>query len=245
MSTIGRIFGGRKTIEAATPELVYIVPARVINNPEHIIIKQITKDFVAKTHSIGGWMWDDFAYISAAVLHAMAQHGVTGPNFEIGVYMGKYLATLHHDVAEYVGSVPKSYGMDVFWFCPEDGHRSAFKTLFGTTDNMKVITKNSTDTRAQEIIDLCGERPAFISIDGDHTVWPTLNDHVICADALKRGGVISSDDFCNWAMIGLMDGIARFFMAHNRHRIVPFVFSSNKLYSCHEEYHSRYQAAMI
>lgn len=212
-----------------------------------MLIERQTKDFVSRDLAgIQGWLHDDNVFVTAAIMHTMAKHGIAGPNFEIGVYHGKYLSAMHHCAKVYGGQQsPKSYGMDVFWFSKEDEAQDTFKKLFGSTDEIKIEVRNSQESRTDDILALCGSKPAFISIDGDHSSWPVLHDHAICADALLRGGVVSSDDFCNWAMIGLMDGIARFFLTHNRHRLVPFAFCLNKLYSCHHEWHERYRQGMI
>lgn len=201
---------------------------------------------MSRLAGVDGWLYDDNIFITAAIMHVMAKHGVTGPSFEIGVYKGKYLAAMHHCAQTYSGQErPKSYGMDVFWFSKEHEAHDSLKSLFGSDEDFKIEVRNSQESRAEHITDLCGGRPAFISIDGDHSSWPVLHDHVICSESLLRGGVIASDDFCNWAMIGLMDGIARFFLTNNRHKLVPFAFCMNKLYSCHHEFHDRYVEGMI
>jgi hypothetical protein len=198
--------------------------ARTDNNPLPGKIKKSTRDFVPKLADVEGWMCDDCVFITAAIMQTMAKHGIKGPNFEIGVYKGKYPSAMHHCATEYIDPGIKSFGMDVFWFSKEHEPQDTFTKLFGRANDFKMAVKNSRESTAQDIIDLCGGRPAFISIDGDHSVWPVLTDHTICGDALLRGGIIASDDFSNWAMIGMMDGIARFFLTHNRHRIVPFAF---------------------
>lgn len=210
-------------------------------------ILEKTKAFVVSPDfaSVEGWLWDDAIFVTAAIMATMKKHGITGPNFEIGVYKGRYLAAMHHCAEHYYGEKQKSYGFDFFRYSKEHEHKDAFRKLFGTDRDVKVEVRSSLDARPEDIEKLCGGKPAFISIDGDHNEWPVLEDHTLCAEALKRGGVISSDDFSNWAMLGLMSGIARFFLSHNRHGLVPFVFSSNKLFSCHPVYAERYQEGIV
>jgi hypothetical protein len=110
---------------------------------------------------------------------------------------------------------------------------------------VKVVKKNSIFSLHHEIVELCDNRPAFISIDGDHTLYPVITDHVMAGEALKRGGVIASDDYQNWAMIGVAAGVERFLITQNRHRITPFAFTSLKLFSCHHEWHDTYHRGII
>lgn len=208
-------------------------------------IKQETRDFVAKLQPVDGWLYDDNIWVTAAVFGMMAKAGVRGPNFEIGVYKGKYLSAIHHCACTY-HEPTLTVGLDAYLFdTNEQDAADTWTRMFGNTLGLKAMRGDSMKTKPDEIIGWCdGMKPIFISIDGDHRAWPVLNDHVICADALAQGGVLSSDDFCNWSMIGLMDGIARFFIASNQHKIVPFAFCMNKLYSCHVDFHDRYMAGM-
>jgi hypothetical protein len=210
------------------------------------MIEQSTQDFISRLQAVDGWLYDDNVYLTAAIMAAMAAAGVRGPNFEIGVYKAKYLAAIHHCAAVYAEPT-LTCGVDTFAFgTTEQDCRDTWCRMFGSTDGLRTISGDSQDVRPAQILEWCdGHSPAFISIDGDHNVWPALHDHVLCADVLQRGGVIASDDFCNWSMISLMDGIARFFLTNNRHRLVPFAFCMNKLYSCHHEFHERYTRALI
>jgi len=194
---------------------------------------------------IEGWIYDDCIWVSAAILSAMADNNISGPVFELGVYKGRYLSALHKCSRHYRQSQMTTVGLDTFAFSSPDDPTSAFASLFGSSDDLRLVTGDSIKTKPADILEACEAAPAFISVDGDHTVWSVLNDHVLCADALAVGGVIASDDFCNWGMIGLMDGIARFFLANNRHDIVPFAFSMNKLFSCHRAYHGIYTSAVV
>jgi len=210
-------------------------------------IGPLTKAFVHDLSAIEGWLYDDNVYVTAAIMDAIGNAGVRGPNFEIGVYCGKYLAAMHHCASLY-HETPLTVGLDAYLFHgkSEQDARNTWVRLFGSTDGLHIQRGNSLTTSSSEIIEWCsGARPAFISIDGDHAVQPVLSDHVLCAELLARGGVIASDDFCNWRMIGLMEGIARFFLMNNRHRIVPFAFCMHKLYSCHADFHDRYMNALI
>lgn len=211
------------------------------------MISRNTLEFVSsKLNKIEGWLYDDCVFVTAGIMKTMKKLGVSGPNFEIGVWKGKYLAAMHHCAREYNDPQTKSYGIDFFQWCDKNDHIRAFEEAFGTSRDVKVVEMDSLKSRGDDIVAICGgEQPAFISVDGDHTVWPVLNDHVICADALRKGGVMASDDVCNWAMIGLIDGLARFYFTNNRHDIVPFAYCSNKLFSCHRDHHAAYLQGMV
>lgn len=211
-----------------------------------MVLSEKTSTFLTELQAVDGWLIDDAVHITAAIMATMRKHAIVGPNFEIGVYKGRYLAALHHCAEEYYGVAQKSFGFDFFGYSDEQDPPNSFKRLFGSDKDLHILKRSSLDASPEDIIAHCGgQRPAFISIDGDHNEWPVLEDHVLCADAIMRGGVIASDDFGNSSMIGVIGGVARFFLQYNPRGLVPFAYCANKLFSCFPVYAEYYRQGIM
>jgi hypothetical protein len=103
------------------------------------LIKRDTEDFVIKLNqNVEGWLYDDCVFVTAAIQHTMAKIGVSGPNFEIGVFKGKYLSAMHHCARTYNNPQTKSFGWDIFTYCEEQEHRESFKRMFGTDGHFEI-----------------------------------------------------------------------------------------------------------
>ena len=92
--------------------------------------------FIAeKLPTVEGWLLDDAAYLTSALLRLQTQQGVSGSIFEIGVFAGKYLSLLYHLSAD---TRDRVLGLDTFEWYPKAKVETTFTNLFGNTGRILI-----------------------------------------------------------------------------------------------------------
>lgn len=92
------------------------------------------------------------SWVTAAVFDLMAKAGVRGPNFEIGVYAGKYLSVIHHCSGTY-HEPTLTVGLDAYLFGKsEQDAADTWTRMFGSTLGLKIVRGDSLITKPAEVI---------------------------------------------------------------------------------------------
>ena len=185
-----------------------------------------------KLGNVEGWLMDEGAYLTSALLRAQGELGIDGCIFEIGVFAGKYLSLLYH-----LSSVNREtvIGMDTFEWYPSEWVERNLRALFGDLDRLKLITKDSTKVILKEFQASLPNAPRFISVDGAHTSPAVLHDLELSEALLAPGGIVAIDDFLNCRAIGVSEGAYRYLLKRSVTKMVPFIFCANKLFVCRIE----------
>jgi len=180
---------------------------------------------------IEGWCHAESA---AATLHLQrwqAQMGWSGPNYEIGVYKGKYLSVLHR-AATLAGH--RTLGIDIFRAEPISQVSAGLERELGSLENLSLIERNSATIDSGEILDRLGGKAAWISIDGDHNAGGVLHDLRLAEATLAPAGVVALDDFINGMAIGVTEAAIRY-LTGGATRLRPFSLCAGKLLLAFED----------
>jgi hypothetical protein len=164
---------------------------------------------------------------------------------EIGVHHGKFYMLLN-SVTE---STELSFAVDIF--DRQDlnidksgkGNKFLFETNLKNLDRhggkqTEIISGDSTDS-GLNLVDAIGlGTMRYVSIDGGHTVFHTLNDLKIAEKIVINEGVVVLDDICSNGWLGVVEGTVKYLSTHPT--LVPFAVGYNKLWMCKLSYHKKY-----
>jgi hypothetical protein len=187
-----------------------------------------------------GWLLDDAAYFTSALVRWQREAGVEGGLFEIGVYAGKYLSLLYHLSQQ---TNERVLGLDTFQWYPREKVADHFKGVFGESDRLTLMVADSTKVTPGDIVGALGGKPSFISVDGAHTSQAVLNDLRISEEILTKGGIMAIDDILNPRAIGVSEGAYRYFLSREGSGLAPFAYCANKLYVAHRSEVDRFRGA--
>jgi hypothetical protein len=196
---------------------------------------------------VPGWCGSQFLTIMAHLGEEMNAIGISGGACEIGVYQGKFIIGL----ARAVDWRP-SLAIDVFDNQQNNSDYSGagltnmlngFREYVAKYGNSAVadLTADSFELSIKDqmsILDKFG-RFQFFSIDGGHQPEHVINDYHFAESVTHPGGAIIIDDITNPGWPGVMEGVARLFVA-SRPKFVPFAIGHNKLVLTGLSYHRRY-----
>lgn len=201
-------------------------------------------DFVqTKFPEVEGWCIDHAAYLTLCLLSCQARTGLSSSFLEIGVYKGKYLSVLFHEALRTSQLV---VGIDTFQCSEQNEVLQTFTRLLGSTDGLRLVKANSRDYTPKSLLALLGgQRPSFVSVDGDHTAEAVLSDLNLVGRVLNKGGIVAIDDFLNPLAIGASEGVYRYFFANRGLSLRPFVYAGNKLFVTDRKYHGTYRSAIM
>jgi hypothetical protein len=187
--------------------------------------------FIAETlPTIEGWLPDDAAILTSALIRWQQEIGVSGGVFEIGVFAGKYLSLLYHLTRQ---TDHRVLGVDTFQWCPREKVEGNFNRVFVQPDRLVLWAEDSTRIAPVQVVERLGCKPRFISVDGAHTAVAVLSDLMICEQILADGGIVAIDDVMNPHAFGVGEGAYRYFLNRDSQGLVPFAFGANKLYAAH------------
>jgi methyltransferase family protein len=192
---------------------------------------------------IRGWLLPEAGHMTCMLLNLHQHEGVKGPLFEIGVFEGKYLAVLYHAAR---AASQRLVGIDTFEFSSAETVKSNLQGLFGELSLLELHKMNSKKLDPEAALALLGgERPRFISVDGDHNAPGVLNDLKLCSAILHERGVIAVDDFLSARAIGVGEGTYRFFLEEGSGSFFPFAYVGNKLFVCRAAAYDFYHDACL
>jgi hypothetical protein len=78
----------------------------------------------------------------------------------------------------------------------------------------------------------------FLSVDAGHTLELTLHDLMLASCVVAEGGIVVLDDFINGQWMGVFQAAVHFTTTQDR--LVPFMWSWNKLYFTTRDWHETY-----
>ncbi len=198
--------------------------------------------FIAeKLPAVQGWLLDDSAYLTSALVRWQVVAGAVGGIFEIGVFAGKYLSLLYH-LTDQTGE--RVLGLDTFQWSPRERVDENFARLFGTPGRLVLTTGDSARFRPSDVVGELGGKPRFISVDGAHTAAAVLGDLTLAEQVLADGGIVAIDDVLNPRAFGVGEGAYRYFLARDGRGLAPFAYCANKLYAAHRRDVDRCRAAV-
>ena len=192
-------------------------------------------DFVNK---VPGWLEDYAAIRTMDLLSLQEREPIRGSLLEIGVFHGRYFSVM---LRSSVRTHERIVGLDTFQYLAPDAVKQILAPL-ADPESVHFVQRRSSDMTAQELREILGTEPRFISIDGSHEHEDVFWDLLLSDDLLAPLGIVAVDDFLNPITLGVNDGVNRFFFAHPRN-VVPFAYTANKLFLCRTEAADKYKAA--
>ncbi len=177
---------------------------------------------------IPGWLHDFTALRTIEMMKFQEAASTSGPLLEIGVFRGRYFSIMLDSAIRTGADI---FGIDTFQYVQEAVVQSGLRAFFG--DNMSrvhLIRGASTEFDAAALLQLLGQKPRFISIDGSHDKEDVYLDLVLCDAVLANDGIIAVDDFLNPHAIDVNEAVHLYFQVPRR--IAPFGYTPNKLFLC-------------
>ena len=184
---------------------------------------------------IPGWLEDYAALRTMDMLDWQESRGIKGTLFEIGVFAGRHLSLMLRSA---VRQNEKIFGLDTFEWVSQEQVRSHLAPI---DDRTEFIEGMSTNFTASDILQVLGQRPRFMSIDGSHDCDDVFWDLRVAEQLIAPMGVISADDFLNPLTLGVNEAINRFFSTPRN--LSPFAYTSNKLFLCRPGMADSYRSA--
>lgn len=187
---------------------------------------------------IEGWCYDEAAAITLHLQRFQLQHGWRAPNYEIGVFKGKYLSVLHR-AGTLAGQ--RTTGIDIFGVEPRFSVQDILRNAIGPQENLTLIEKNSSQYTASDLLADVGGPASWISVDGDHHAPGVFTDLGLAEATLQPWGVVAIDDFLNCNAMGVTEATFRYLVGEKT-RLRPFCYCANKLLCALEDYVDLYHA---
>ena len=185
-----------------------------------------------------GWCYPDAAAIALYLQRYQLAQGWSAPNYEIGVFKGKYLSALHRAATL---SGQRTTGIDIFRDEPRSLVQAGLDRELGETANLLLIEKDSATYSAAELNTAVGGPASWISVDGDHSAEGVYRDLSLAEATLAPWGVVALDDFINIYAIGVVVGSVRY-LSSAETRLRPFCYGAGKLLLAFEEHVAAYHA---
>lgn len=197
--------------------------------------------FLTGTFSqLDGWCHVEAAALTLYLQRYQKMQGWSAPNFEIGVYKGKYLSVLQRSAAD-MGQ--RTTGIDIFMFMgsAKKAVEESLALVLGDCSNLTLVEKSSATYTPETLRAEVGGDASWISVDGDHTAAGVMHDLALAEAVLAPWGVIAIDDFVNANAIGVAEGAVRY-LSSPQTNLRPFCFCANKLLVCAKEWQSTYHS---
>ncbi len=194
-----------------------------------------------RVDAIPGWLHVEAALLTAHLVEAQREAGLSGPTLEIGVYKGKYLSLL------YWLSCPGEVvvGVDLFVGTPDARGDVELVTAnvakaCGEAKRLRIVVADSLELTSDALAKETGGAPLrFVSIDGGHTREIVLRDLESSYPLLGKGGIMALDDAFNSTTPGVIEGIADFFL-RGKPDLAPFALCYNKMFVTTPDFHATY-----
>lgn len=181
---------------------------------------------------VHGWFDDESAEVIETLLADQLQRGVLGDVAEIGVHHGKSFLLLANGVRDDEHAV----ALDVF----DDQDKNVDQSGLGDRAQLEanvsawapdadvvVLQRSSLEVGEADAASTFG-RVRLMSIDGGHTAAITSHDLRLAEAAVVPDGLVVLDDLLNAHWLGVLTGLTDYLRGSGT--LVPFAYSSNKLY---------------
>jgi hypothetical protein len=198
--------------------------------------------------NIQGWLSESAKTFTQFIFQLQRQNGWVSGILELGVFKGKYLSLLAHQVADFdvpivgVDAFLERYGVrlsDEHKLAAEKGILDSILSVAGSIANVTLIGAYTNEIGARELRKLCPAGFTFISVDAGHDAEDAEHDSAMADQLLNDHGVIAFDDVYNAACPGVAEGFIRYMVTGNR-RLAPFATSGNKVFACRPAQHATY-----
>lgn len=196
---------------------------------------------IEKVKSIPGWLHDVAGHATTALLAYQTQMGRRGPVVEIGVFGGRYLALLA-DQANAAGD--RTIGIDIYIYIDEETVLKNLQSVGIATGSVSLVRADSTGLDAAAFLAMSGDKPRFVSVDGDHAANAVYRDLTIVRDTMARDGICAIDDFLNPLAFGVNEGVNRLFFEGASGELRPVCYTGGKLFVAFPEHVERYQSVL-
>jgi hypothetical protein len=191
--------------------------------------------YVTTAHRrVEGWLSETAIALLLDLARIQDAHGIRGPVCEIGVHHGRSLILLHL----LTRSGERSVGWDLFEDQEQNIGRSGKGDRARLMANLRrhgcdlsridVVTKNSLDLTAVDVLQTCKGAPRIFSVDGGHTAEATYHDLALGAQAIQQEGLVVLDDFFNEPWPGVAEGTCRY-LSDPPLQLYPVAIGGNKL----------------
>ena len=194
---------------------------------------------------VGGWLAHDVVFPLGDLADAQKRLGVTGGAVEIGVHHGQLFILL----ALYLAEDERAVAIDLFEQQVENvdgsgkGDREILEANMAAAgvdrDRIELITSNSLDVTAEEILASLGEPPRLFSVDGGHTPELTVNDLQLAHATVARGGIVILDDAFSPMWPGVIQGLLGYLDQPDC--LIPFALLGNKTLLTHADFCQPYR----
>ncbi|HET6168392.1 MAG TPA: class I SAM-dependent methyltransferase [Marmoricola sp.] len=200
--------------------------------PDKQILERLTTYRELGMPAVEGWFDGESAEVIAALLMIHEDTGVHGNVAEIGVHHGKSFLLLANGIRD----DERAIALDVFGDQAKNvdrsglGDRDRFEAnivSWAAHARVEILQQSSLEVDPAEAPAVFG-RVRLFSIDGGHTAEITRHDLRLAEAALVEDGVVVLDDVFNPHWLGVISGLVDYLDGDAG--LVPFAFSSNKLY---------------
>ena len=199
-------------------------------------------------NSIEGWLSPEAQIFTQHIFAFQRENSWNSGVLEMGVFKGKYLSLLAHQVA---GSGVPVVGVDAFLqkhgvkleeIYKQDAHDrivDAVRSVAGADTTPQLIAGFTNEVGLDELRDLCPAGYSFISVDAGHDSEDVEHDSAMADTLLNEHGVVAFDDIYNPACPGVAEGFIRY-MTSGKANLAPFATCGNKVFTCRPSMHARY-----
>ncbi len=194
---------------------------------------------------VGGWLAHDVVFPLTDLADAQKGLGVTGGAAEIGVHHGQLFILL----ALYLAEDERAVAIDLFEQQSENvdgsgkGDREILEENMAAAgvdrNRVELITSNSADVTAGQILASLGAPPRLFSVDGGHTPELTVNDLQLAHATVAEGGIAILDDAFSPMWPGVIQGLLTYLDQPDC--LKPFALLGNKTLLTHEAFCQPYR----
>lgn len=204
--------------------------------------KLLEKFINQDSKQIDGWFFPGDILAFAAIDHCQSVMGIAGGIAEIGVWHGKSLVFLSHLLRVDAGE--SLYGIDIF---PEQTLESTKANLdqYGSGCQVGLLRVDTTALGVEDVAKLFASPLRFLHIDAGHEYHEVMQQCLLFAPHLRRGGIIAFDDYQDREFPGIEAAVLDFCEIDRPRRFVPFFAGANKMYCCEVGVASAYQRELL
>lgn len=183
------------------------------------------EEYRQASDDVEGWVEPGFFSTLQQIEEMLRSSAISGPVAEIGVHCGKLLIAM----GLVSGDNPQLLGVDNF----ENGPQVKEALLrnvdrFYDKSRLTIVEADSMQITAADMLQKLPARAKYFSVDGYHRAEFLINDLMVAQDVICNGGVVIVDDYLS-PLVGVTEGVTRFFYQNAHQKIAPFAYGENKL----------------